>query len=481
MDENLKSYLLSLLKEVNFVKIKLLSLAGMGGMLGFILSFLVLPDFTSKETLSLQDEETFNSLLDGLVAPVNSENAIISGKAFLYSKETLLKIAKDASWIDSNSSNTLKNSMINKISNSAKIENTPRQKDVFEISFTHKQAKLAQKMTHLVAKAFVRETQNRRKKTASLALEFLEAKNKSVLINLDTIKSQKRNFKESNMLSLPNNYLPGTKNLVDMQRELVNSRSDLKETEQRIKLLRESYKKYNPHKINWLKKLQNIEMEIKERSAYLTSKHPKMLSLMHIKLNIKTQIKLIDDNSTRELYLPSGKLSLGGDGKPILEGGNSSDIFWMGRRMQEQELILKKEELQAKISQFDTLLLNLKVHIDDIPRIEEKLQSFDNEIERLNKRYTDISKKISDARHSIEITVLDAKSGYSVLSPAYLPMVPDSPLKLKFSILGFILTLLFPIILIAIKEYFRNRVTDLSSLQRLSPNTPVSALPKMEE
>lgn len=480
MDENLKSYLLSLLKEIIRVKRYLIILGGIGAIIGFVLSFLVLPDYTSRETLSLQDEETFNSLLDGLVAPVNSKNAIISGKAFLYSKETLLRIAKEAHWIDSTSSSSHKISMINKISGSAVITNTPRQKDVFEISFTHKQAKQAQKMTHIIAEAFVRETQNRRKKTASLALEFLEAKQRSVMMDLDSIKSKKSEFKKINMLSLPNYYLPGTKNLVDMQKELIRSKSDLKETQQRITLLRESYKEYNPHKINWIKKLQDIEIEIKEREVYLKPKHPKMLNLLHIRNNVKAQIERLDKSEASTSYFPNGKLAIGGDGKPMLEGGNSSDVFWMGRRMQEQELTLKKEELQAKISQFEGLLKTLKVRVDEIPRIEEKLQRYDNEIKRLNQSYTDISKKVSDAKHSIEITVLDAKSGYSVLSPADLPMVPDSPLKVKFSIFGFLIFVLIPIIALALKEYYRDRITDLESLQRLSEETPVLSLPKLE-
>ena len=73
MDENLKLYLLHIWRLILVRKKWFVYAITIGALIGVFSGTFVQKKFKSSQTISLQDEETFNSLLKGVSAPLNTK------------------------------------------------------------------------------------------------------------------------------------------------------------------------------------------------------------------------------------------------------------------------------------------------------------------------------------------------------------------------------------------------------------------------
>ena len=196
MDEQVKKLLLQVLRKAKTLWKAGLVLVTACALIGYGSSWFVAKKYTSTETISLQDEGTFNSLLKNIVAPVNTKNDLNSAKSIINTSSVLERVALTVGLLDSNSTQSKKIGILSFLSNNMEISQNSGQSSIVSISFTAYDPKMAHSIVTRLSKEFVNEMLNIRQKTARLALDFLAAQRIKTAAQLDTAKSALQAYKK---------------------------------------------------------------------------------------------------------------------------------------------------------------------------------------------------------------------------------------------------------------------------------------------
>ncbi len=482
MDEQIKKLLWQVLRKAKKQWRIGVFLSVLCGIISYSSTWFVAEKYTASETISLQDEQTFNSLLKNIVAPVNTKNNLNSAKSIISSSTVLERVAIKVTLLDSNSTQSQKISAISFIANNMNITQRSSKSSIVTINFTAHHPKMAYAIVTELSREFVYETLNIRQKTARLALEFLAAQRIKTKKKLSTAKNRLKEYKKKHFYSLPQLNLEGTKNIFEIKKSLIDSKTKLSELNKRISLLRETLTSYNPKKIKLESKYTELNNQLKTYASIYTEKHPKMRQWRAQKKMLQANLSILSEkpNSTPD-YAPAS-ISIGTNGSPgvTFDPSKGGDFFTMSRIMQEQELILEKEMLEAKTDEYTTILSKLKINIEQLPEIEKNIGDIKNEISLLEHNYRDLNKKFLDARHSIDIAVLDASSGYSILTPATVPLWPHFPVKKNFLLAGLAFGLLIFLFILGILEFIRGRILDRSDVEDILECRYLGSLPVYE-
>ena len=449
----------------------------LAAMLGFFLSFMVEKKYLSSQTISLKDQDTFNSLLENVVAPVTSKVTAASAKTLLEGSPVLNKIGREAGLITDRTSEGGKLQIEGNLRKNFKVVQGGSESAVFTFSFVAKDPLVAQRVVIAMSKAFLNEALDIRRKTAMLALEFLKRQLESTSERLEKTRKEMTDYKKKHFYSMPEFYPEGTHSLMSIREQLTENRAKLEEVEHRITLIRQSYKDADPELNALNQKLAANRAELEQAQAEFTDNHPRVKSLFWRKRQLDVLVAeharmraAAKDTAMPGVDPSKLNVSLGADGKPRFGLGpdaSAFDLFILGRQMQEQELLLQKELFQSKITQYDSLLKGLEVDLEQIPEIERKLDTYTTELTSLQKSYSEISKKYQDAKHSVELTQMDAESDLSILSPANLPQLPFFPVRRQFFMIGFFLGLAVVIGLAALLEMVKSRIRTREDVESL--------------
>lgn len=479
MDDQVKKFLKHLFRRVR-QSWWLFMLSGLIFGVGlYVFSFTLTEKYSSSEIISLKDEETFNALLRDIVAPVSSQTDLKSAESYLVSSPVLKRIAIKAGYISEDSPHAKVVSAMNRIERNLMVEENSNNARIITISFTAESGEEAQKMTRLLSKELVSQVMEARTKTAELALQFIEKQLRETEDSLVVAKAELSAYKKKHLWSLPEGFIEGTRDLFKIKKALVDDEAELKETEKRLILLRKSLDEYNPQltslDVTLSKKLQEYEI----LKARYTEKHPVMRKIQAEIERIKERRILLVLQKNSETT--EGVTITVGDGlKPALSfASQEQDLFVLSRKMQEQELLSEKERLEARVEEYQSILGKLEMNIQNIPEIEKGIHSREKQVEDLETQFKQLTDRFNSARHSIDVSVLNATAGYSVLTDANLPLWPSFPIKENFFFLGLFLGCFFLLTILVISEILFGRIYDVEDIESILNCKNMGELPDL--
>ncbi|MGL1904380.1 MAG: hypothetical protein OCC49_19755, partial [Fibrobacterales bacterium] len=344
MDEQAKKLVLQLMRRANkFWRIGVLLIV-LCGSCTYISTWFIAERFTSTETISLQDEETFNALLKNVVAPVNTKNNFSSAKSIITTSTVLERVALSVELLDSLSTQSEKIAILSFLSKNMSIKQEGGKSSIITISFTAYDPKMAHAIVTKLSREFIHETLSTRQKTAKLALDFLSKQRIKTAQLLEQEKQKLKEYKQNNFYSLPGQNLDGSKNIFEIKKSLIESKTRLSEITKRISLLRETLTQYRPQKAELNKRLTDLTTKITTYSKIYTTHHPKMRQWYSEKNRLELTRALPDTGPSVQLPAVDAALALNKKGLPSLNINalNGGDIFTISRIMQEQELTLER-------------------------------------------------------------------------------------------------------------------------------------------
>ncbi|NQZ70133.1 MAG: hypothetical protein HRT89_18935, partial [Lentisphaeria bacterium] len=272
------------LKRIRWWLVMIPLLTGLGS---YISTYFMQDRYESSETISLQDEATFNNLLEDLVAPVDNKANTVSAQSLIITYPVLERIATKGDLLDENISEPDKRLILNNIASNLEINQDRETPEIVTLIYTAHDRYLAQKMVKIFSREFLKETLNMRRKTAQLAVQFL--KNRLIVIDSQLIDARQTLsvYKTENLFSLPDIYLDGSLNLMESKKSLMESELELKEIISQLELLRASISEYNPTLNQVYSRLFKIKQHLIGLRFSFTEKHPIVIRNVMMKIKLE--------------------------------------------------------------------------------------------------------------------------------------------------------------------------------------------------
>ncbi len=434
--------------------------------------------YVSSEIISLKDEETFNTLLKDIVAPVASQSSLKSAESYLLSEPILKRVSKTAGIIDDSGTHQEVMAALNYIKGGLDVKQNSNNARIITISFTSQYPDDAQKMTRILSKELVTQVMEARTQTAQLALQFIEQELETTRVELSEAKDSLSTFKERHLFSLPEGFIEGTRDIFAIKKSLVDDESELTEVQKRLELLEESLNNYNPKLTKATQSLsqQNRDLNILQRR--FTINHPRVRELRAQIAITKMEIEALSQttevsNEYASVEVTSdltNSLSLNSDGQ---------DLFLVSRQLQQQELISSKERLEVRIEEFRKILESLEMNIHNIPEIEEGISIRQDRVDELGDEIDRLSERFQSAQHSIDISTLNTTAGFSILSEANLPNWAIFPIVENFFGAGVFLGIVIILFAIVISEVVFGRIFDVDDVESILKCNSLGELPDM--
>jgi len=434
--------------------------------------------YISSEIISLKDEETFNTLLRGIVAPVGSQNTLKSAESYLLSEPILKRVSNRAGLIDDSSSHQEVLTALSYIKNGLNVEQNSNNSRIITISFTANTPENAQSMTKILSRELVTQVMEARTQTAELALQFIEQELTVTRDELSEAKDSLASFKEQHLYSLPEGFIEGTRDIFEIKRALVEDQAELTEVLKRLELLEASLSEYNPKLTNALNLQTQQERELAILQQRLTNNHPRVKALIAqmVVTNLEINALSVPSEESAEFARVeiasdlSNSLALNSDGQ---------DLFLVSRQLQQQELISTKERLEVRIEEFSSILQSLEMNVQNIPEIEEVISIRQDRVDELNSEIDRLFERFQSAQHSIDISTLNTTAGFSILSEANLPNWAFFPIIENFFFAGVFFGIVIILFAIVISELVFGRIYDVDDVESILKCNSLGELPDL--
>lgn len=463
MDENLKRYLFHILERIKVYKRWFVYAGILGVLMGSVLGSKVEKKFKSSQTISLQDEQTFNSLLKGISAPLNTKKTTRTAYSVINTIPVLNRVAEQSGMLDSNSSESEKMSVIGQIQKNIEIQTAYSESEIVTVSFVSSDREQAKNVVEIISKEYINEVLKIRGKTARLVIEFLNKKIDSTQLNLKKYEDRLESLKKKNIDKMPDLFIGGKNNENNIENLLFKTEIEHKEVVKRINFISKALLEYNSDLELVLIELQNQKELIKEELEYKSEEHPDIIEAKWMQSQIEVKIKNIKKRKKRLNKTPDVGIKLNEDTKIEFET-NPNNVFYVTKKIQESELKLEEELLREKILEYKKELKAQKSSISQRPTVEKEYSQLQSKLKEYKDLLKDLKKNLDEAKNSLRIAIMDAKSGHSIISPANLPLYSTSINSNIVVVVGLVIALLLCVALIMLIDFLDNKIRSKEEL-----------------
>lgn len=457
MDEQLKRALLQAWKAIYKQKKWLVIALVIGLCVGFLASLKIEQKYSSSQTISLQDEQTFNSLLKGVSAPLNTKKTTRTAYSVITTEPVLHRVAIRAQLLDSNSSEGARMSAIQDIRKRIEIQTAYSESEIVTISYFANKPELAKSMVEIISEEYINEVLKIRAKTARLAIDFLNKQILKTQKDLELEENKLENLKQKYMHVIPDLFINKKDNLEDIDAKLFEAKVKYQEVKKRIAFIQETLGSYNSE-IEKLKTQRNaLELELNRELSVKTDRHPDVIKIQWDLQKVIQDIQLMKKKPQSKYMSPEVGMKVNSKAEVEFET-ESTDVFYVTRKILQSELELEEEMLRAKIAEFEKQILSKEKILKERPSVERELKVISSKTSILVRKVKDLKSKHDAATNSLNIAIMDAKSGHSIVSPANTPLYSKAPKASMVIFLVMFLALIITAVIIGLVDYLKNKV-----------------------
>jgi uncharacterized protein involved in exopolysaccharide biosynthesis len=201
-----------------------------------------------------------------------------------------------------------------------------------------------------------------------------------------------------------------------------------------------------------LKRLEQLENNLAVAQAKLGSRHPDVKAL---KKEIQTLSKEVEG-----LVTEKGKLKISEenpDNPVYISLKTQIESF----QMEIDALQRDKKELLAEIQIYESRLARA-------PTVEQQLAALTRDYGNLQKKHSEVSNKLLDARASRKLEGKKQGERFSITSPAYLPLKPSKPNRFAILLLSFLIAFGASSLLAVFREGTDNSIRSTNQLKEIT-------------
>jgi polysaccharide chain length determinant protein (PEP-CTERM system associated) len=364
------------------------------------------------------------------------------------------------------------------------VRDARNQITAFNVSYTSRDPRLAQRVTSELTNLFINENLEVRQQQSEDTTQFLEGQLETARKALSAQEAKIREFKGQHIGELPTQVGSNLQILAGLQSQLQAEEDALNTAKQQRVYLDTLVNQYRslqgspkpgggtPVGLPALdEELDKLRAQLADLSSHYTERHPDVRKL-------KEQIAKTEkmrDQIAADLKAKTATADSGATGTAETASDASAPMVQLQGQVQANRVeIANREhgvaELKAKVVDYQTRL-------NQEPVREQQLSDLTRGYDQSKANYDELLKKKNESAMATSMELLQQGERFRVIDPPSLPIKPDFPNRLKFCGIGLGIGLGLGVVVAGVFEKMDDRIYDEKELQNLLPVAVISEIP----
>jgi succinoglycan biosynthesis transport protein ExoP len=368
------------------------------------------------------------------------------------------------------------------------VRDARNQITAFNVSYTSKDPRMAQKVTGELTNLFINENLEVRQQQSEGTTQFLETQLAAARKDLSDQEDRVRLFKAQHVGEMPGQLASNLQILQGLQTQLQTAEDSLNAARQQkvyLQTLADQYRTLQapvksadgtPVGLPAIdQQLQKLRSQLADLSSRYTDNHP---DVRKVKEEIGRTEKL------REQLLASLKSRAESTDIADVSTGIGSDTSQasllapiQGQLRSNQLEIANREksilELKAKVESY-------QARLNQEPIREQQLTDLTRGYDQSKANYDDLLKKKNESKMATSMELLQQGERFRVVDPPSLPQKPEFPNRLKFCGIGLGVGLALGVVVAGAFEFMDDRLHSAKEIRKLLPAEVIGEIPAIE-
>jgi polysaccharide chain length determinant protein (PEP-CTERM system associated) len=359
----------------------------------------------------------------------------------------------------------------------------------FNVSYTSRDPRMAQKITSELTNLFINENLEVRQQQSEDTTQFLEGQLETARKTLADQEEKIREFKGQHVGELPAQVGSNLQILAGLQSQLQTEEDALNTAKQQRVYLETLVNQYRslqgaPKTAGGTttvglpaidEELDKLRAQLADLSSHYTDRHPDVRKLkQQIAETEKTRDGIIADLKAKSAAPADPDAATTTPDPSAMTDASSPMVQLQGQLHGNQVEIVNREraviDLKAKV-------VDYQARLNQEPVREQQLSDLTRGYEQSKANYDELLKKKNESAMATSMELLQQGERFRVVDAASLPSKPDFPNRLKFCGMGLGFGLAIGLLVAGGFEMMDDRIYDEKELQKLLPITVISEIP----
>ncbi|QNI33478.1 hypothetical protein H7849_05890 [Alloacidobacterium dinghuense] len=359
----------------------------------------------------------------------------------------------------------------------------------FNIYYSARDPKIAQKVTGELSKLFIDANLEVRQQQSEDTTKFLETQLENARQDLADQEEKIREFKGQHMGDLPSQQASNLQILSGFQQQLLNEQDALNTAQQQKVYLQTSINQYRTLQTTGktadgtIARLPAIEQELEKLKAQLadlssryTDSYPDIRNLkIQIAKTEKMRDALVAD--LRSKGAADNQSEANSTARDPVELSQNSPLLQLQSQLKANESEIKNRE--QSIASLKVKIGDYQGRLNQEPMTEQQMADLTRGYEQSKASYDDLLKKKNQSQMATSMELLQQGERFSVLDPPSLPLKPNFPNRVKFCGMGVGIGLALGVLVAGVFEFIDDRMHSEKEIKSLLPILVISEIPEI--
>lgn len=380
----------------------------------------------------------------------------------------------------------------------------------FSLSYQGRYPHTVQKVTETLSNLFLEEDLKRRERVVSATNEFLKAELKRLKQEINLHEKKISEFKQTHQRELPTEKGYNFQAILRLERDLDKAENRFRLLKEKEMLLNTQLTRIEPLTpiivegdnvaTNPNQRLKSLYLQLTQLRSIYSEKHPDIKKIKSEIKELETQVKTSDVSIVKIKRLKQLE-----DQLAEMQGSygpNHPDIKAINREIsilkpevdqlmteavkikiseerpdnpayinivtQINAIKMEMEAIQADKRQIAQEIEEFQRRIEKAPFVEKELNELTRDLESTQKKYLDLSNKLTEARIAEELEGKQQAQRVSLASSAYLPTDPFKPNRILIILIGFVSAFILGSFFVALREGMDNTIKNTDQIKNIT-------------
>lgn len=380
----------------------------------------------------------------------------------------------------------------------------------FSLSYQGRYPHTVQKVTETLSNLFLEEDLKRRERVVSATNEFLKAELKRLKQEINLHEKKISEFKQTHQRELPTEKGYNFQAILRLERDLDKAENRFRLLKEKEMLLNTQLTRIEPLTpiivegdnvaTNPNQRLKSLYLQLTQLRSIYSEKHPDIKKIKSEIKELETQVKTSDVSIVKIKRLKQLEDQLAemqgsyGPNHPDIKAINSEisilkpevdqlmteavkikiseerpdNPAYINIVTQINAIKMEMEAIQADKRQIAQEIEEFQRRIEKAPFVEKELNELTRDLESTQKKYLDLSNKLTEARIAEELEGKQQAQRVSLASSAYLPTDPFKPNRILIILIGFVSAFILGSFFVALREGMDNTIKNTDQIKNIT-------------
>jgi succinoglycan biosynthesis transport protein ExoP len=369
------------------------------------------------------------------------------------------------------------------------VRDARNQITAFNVSYSSRDPRLAQRVTSELTNLFINENLESRQQQSEDTTQFLEGQLETARKTLSDQEEKIREFKGQHVGELPAQVGSNLQILAGLQSQLQAEEDALNTAKQQRVYLETLVNQYRtlqgspkgeggaPAGLPAIdQELEKLRAQLADLSSRYTERHPDVRKLKEqIAETEKMREQIAADLKAKAAVAQADPNAPTTTSESADPRDASSPMVQLQGQVQSNRVEIANRELS--VAELKTKVVDYQARLNQEPVREQQLSDLTRGYEQSKANYDELLKKKNESAMATSMELLQQGERFRVIDPPSLPAKPDFPNRLKFCGIGLGIGLALGAVVAGAFEMMDDRIYDEKELQKLLPVAVISEIP----